>query len=184
MTREQLIAKLPEGTDNSVVTDILDALHAEIKPFKDAAKQAADDLATKIAEIAEINRKAATAEEKAKAFDELQTRYDADIKAANDRIAAIEFDGMIDGILREKGARNHKAAKALLNLEELRGSQNQKADALSAIEALMVAEDSAFIFNAEPTGGKGGIGAPAGKPVPPADGVEAAFQALNPNLNI
>ena len=184
MTREQLISMLPEGVENGVVTAVLDALHAEIKPFKDAAKQAADDLAAKIAENAEINKNAATAEEKAKAFDELQAKYDADLKAANDRIAAIEFDGMIDGILREKGARSIKAARALLNLEELRGSQNQKADALSAIESLMAAEDSAFIFNAEPTGGKGGVGTPVGKPVPLADGVEAAIQALNPNLNI
>lgn len=36
MTREQLRAMLPEGTEDAAVTKILDALHAEIKSHKDA----------------------------------------------------------------------------------------------------------------------------------------------------
>ena len=93
MTREQLKAILPEGADDSAVTKILDALHAEIQPHKDAAKQTADDLAAKVAEMAEISKTAATASEKAKAYDELQAKYDADIKAANDAgICSIWFN--------------------------------------------------------------------------------------------
>lgn len=152
MTREQLTALLPEGTDNSVVTAILDALHAEIKPYKDAAKQAADDLAAKVSEMAEISKKAATADEKAKAFDELQARYDSDLKAANERTAEIEFHGMIDSLLRENGARNLKAAKALLDMDKIRNSKNQQQDALAAVKALASAADSAFIFEAQPAG--------------------------------
>lgn len=161
MTREQLIALLPEGTDNAVVTAILDALHAEIKPYKDAARQAADDLAAKVSEMAEISKKAATADEKAKAYDELQARYDADVKAANERAAEIEFSGMIDGVLRDKGARNIRAARALLDLDAIRKSKNQKQDAEAAVSALASDAQSAFIFEAQPAG-KTTIGAPSG----------------------
>ena len=122
MTREQLKAILPEGADDSVVTKILDALHAEIQPHKDAAKQAADDLAAKVAEMAEISKKATTAGEKAKAYEELQAKYDADIKAANERAEAMEFNTKLDGKLRDKGARNLKAAKALLDVDALKAS--------------------------------------------------------------
>lgn len=45
MAREQLRAMLPEGTEDAAVTKILDALHAEIKPHKDANDKAANDLA-------------------------------------------------------------------------------------------------------------------------------------------
>lgn len=184
MTREQLISMLPEGTDNAVVTAVLNALHAEIKPFKDAAAQSKADLEAKISEMAEISKKAASADEKAKAFDELQAKYDADLKAANERTAAIEFDSMLDGVLREKGAKNIKAARALLDIDAIKGSKNQREDALSAVNALISAEDSAFIFSARPTGKNAKIGAPAGGATPPEDGVEAAFKNLNPNINI
>ena len=56
MTREQIKAMLPDGTEDAVVTKILDALHGEIQPHKDAAKKAQDDLAAKVAELAEARR--------------------------------------------------------------------------------------------------------------------------------
>lgn len=152
MTREQISSILPEGTDNAVVTSLLDALHAEIKPYKEAAKQSADELAAKVAELGEISKKAATAEEKTKAFEELQARYDADLKAANDRAAAIEFDTMIDSLLREKGARSIKAARAFLDIEKIKASTDQKRAAAKAVDELTTAEDSAFIFDAQPAG--------------------------------
>lgn len=183
MTREQLIAKLPEGTDNAVVTALLDALHAEIKPYKDAAAQAKTDLENKVAEMAEISKKAATADDKAKAFDELQAKYDADLKAANERAATVEFDAMLDGILRENGARNIKAARSLLDIDAIRSSNNQKEDATAAVNALMSAEDSAFIFEAQPTGKNTSVGKPAGNATQHMDGVEAAFKTLNPNID-
>ena len=152
MTREQLKAILPEGADDSAVTKILDALHAEIQPHKDAAKQAADDLAAKVQEMAEISKRAATAGEKAKAYEELQAKYDADIKAANERAETMEFNSKLDGKLRGKGARNLKAAKALLDVDALKASKNQDADIDAAIEALVKGEESAFIFEPQKIG--------------------------------
>lgn len=193
MTREQLKAILPEGADDSVVTKILDALHAEIQPHKDAAKQAADDLAAKVAEMAEISKKATTAGEKAKAYEELQAKYDADIKAANERAEEIEFHTKLDGKLRDKGARNPKAAKALMDIDALKKSKNQDADMDAAIEALAKRADAAHEFNPQPTGQKTNIGAPAGNPpsgkmtqeqiAKIADRNER-YQAIHANMNL
>lgn len=167
MTREQLKAILPEGTDDAVVTRLLDAMHAEIQPHKDAAKQAADDLAAKVQEMAEISKRAATAGEKAKAYEELQAKYDADIKAANERAETMEFNSKLDGKLRDKGARNLKAAKALLDVDALKASKNQDADMDAAIEALVKGADTAHEFNPQPTGQKTNIGASTGNSAAP-----------------
>lgn len=164
MTREQLKAMLPDGTEDAAVTKILDALHAEIQPHKDAAKKAADDLAAKVAEMAEIAKKAATADEKAKAYAELQQKYNDDVKAAQERADNLEFDGLLDGVLRDKGAKNIKAARALMDMDALKSSKDRKADMEAAVEKLVKGEDSAFLFGAQPTGGKGGVGADTGKP--------------------
>ena len=161
MTRDQLKKMLPEGTEDTVVTDLLNALHAEIQPHKDAAKKAVDDLAAKVQEMADISKKAASADEKAKAYDDLQAKYDADLKAANERVGELEFNSKLDGKLKDKGARNLKAARALLDVAMLRASKNQEADMDAAIEALAKAEDTSFVFAAQPVGTKS-VGAPAG----------------------
>lgn len=161
MTRDQLKKMLPEGTEDTVVTDLLNALHAEIQPHKDAAKKAVDDLAAKVQEMADISKKAASADEKAKAYDDLQAKYDADLKAANERVGELEFNSRLDGKLKDKGARNLKAARALLDVAALRASKNQEADMDAAIEALAKAEDTSFVFAAQPVGTKP-VGAPAG----------------------
>lgn len=152
MTREQIKTILPEGTADTVVTDLLNAMHAAIQPYKDEAKQAKDDLAAKVAEMAEISKKAATADEKVKAYDDLQAKYDADLKAANERAEDIEFNSRLEGKLRDRGARNLTAAKALLDVEALKASKNQDADIDAAIEALTKAEESAFIFEVQKIG--------------------------------
>lgn len=162
--REQIKTILGEAAADEVVTKLLDAMHAEIQPYKDAAKKAQDDLAAKVGEMTEVSKKAATADEKAKAFDELQAKYDADLKAANERAATLEFNSKVDGRLRDKGARNMKAARALLDMDALKGSKNQDADIDAAIDALTKGADSAFIFEAQPTGKKTNIGSPAGNP--------------------
>lgn len=184
MTREQLKAMLPDGAEDQVVTKLLDAFHAELTPFKDAAKKAQDDLAAKVTEMAEISKKAATADEKAKAYADLQTKYEADLKAANERAAALEFDGVLDGALRESGARNIKAVRGMLDLAALRSSANRDSDVKAAIDALKSAEDTGFLFEAQPTGGKGNVGVGTGGAPGAVSGVEAAFLARNPGLKI
>lgn len=181
MTREQIKNILPEGTADEVVTNLLNAMHDEIKPYKDAADQAKQDLADKVAEMAEISKKASTADEKARAYEELQTKYDNDLKAANERAADLEFGQVLENALREKGARNIKAAKALMDIDALKASKNRDSDIKAAIEALAGAEDSAFIFDTKPSGGTTvHIGAPTGGGSGDSDAAVRAAMGLPP----
>ena len=68
----------------------------------------------------------------------------------------------LDGKLRDKGARNLKAAKALLDVDALKASKNQDADIDAAIDALTKGADTAHEFNPQPTGQKANIGGPTG----------------------
>ncbi len=121
---------------------------------------------------------------------EVKTHQDAakkaedDLKAANARAAAVEFHSMLDGVLRDKGARSLKAAKAHLDMDALMKSENRQADAEAAVAALVGAEDTAFLFGAQPTGQKVNVGAGVGKAPAAADGVEAAFARMNPGLKL
>lgn len=164
MTREQIKKLLPEGTEDKVVTDLLNAMHEEIKPYKEAAEQAKKDLEDKVAEMAEVSKKASTADEKARAYEELQAKYDADIKAANERAEDLAFGQTVDNALREKGARNIKAARALMDMDALKASNNRDSDINAAINALAEAEDTAFIFDSSSAigGVRVNIGAPTG----------------------
>lgn len=184
MTRDQMKALLPDGTDDAVVTALLDAMHAEITPYKDAAKKAEGELAAKVGEMAEVSKNAATAQEKAEAYDALQAKYEKDVAEANARAETLAFDGLIDGALRDGGARNLKAARALLDLDALRASKNRDADVKAAIDGMKAAEDTAFLFGAAPTGERVTIGADMGRTPPAMSGVEAKFMARNPNIKI
>lgn len=93
---------------------------------------------------------------------------DVDVTKLNERIKTLEteketiesdykrqleerdFDDLVkDAITTAKG-RNPKAIKALLNIDELKKSKNQKDDVAAAIKGLTEAEDSKMLFG-EPT---------------------------------
>lgn len=107
-----------------------------------------------------------------------------ELKAANERAAAKEFDDLLDGVLRDKGARSLKAARAHLDVDALKASKNRKADAEAAVKALMEAQDTSFLFGAQPTGQKANVGASVGTAPSASDGVEAAFARMNPGLKL
>ena len=57
-------------------------------------------------------------------------------KEADQRIADMEFNGLLDNAIREAKGRNSKAVRALLDLDSLKGSKNQSADIKAALESL------------------------------------------------
>lgn len=72
------------------------------------------------------------------------------------KIADRDFNDLLnESITKYKGI-NAKAIKALLDIEALKGSKNQKADVDKAVSALTEAEDSKMLFG-------GGDPAPVGK---------------------
>lgn len=102
---------------------------------------------------------------------------DVDVTKLNERIKTLEteketiesdykrqleerdFDDLVkDAITTAKG-RNPKAIKALLNIDELKKSKNQKDDVAAAIKGLTEAEDSKMLFGEPvPTGTRKDVG--------------------------
>lgn len=77
---------------------------------------------------------------------DLQTdidKKDADYQA---QIADRDFQDMMKGLIAEKKGRNSKAIMALLDVETLKKSNNQKEDVEKALDALIEAEDSKMLF--------------------------------------
>lgn len=107
--------------------------------------------------------------------EELQATIDKlqkDLKAKDDEYAAKEADRLFRDSVREAitaaGGKNEKAVMALLDLETLKGSNNQKDDIKTALEA--VKKENDYLFTSKepidnptnptgPTGGGGGAGA-------------------------
>lgn len=101
--------------------------------------------------------------------EELNAEIDKLKKALKDKddehaskIAEMEFNIAIDKAISASGAKNAKAVKALLDLETLKESKNQKDDITAAIEG--VKKDNDYMFGSKepinnpvgPTGGGGG----------------------------
>lgn len=66
------------------------------------------------------------------------------------KIADMEFDSVIDKALTSAGARNTKAAKALLEIETLKASKNQAEDIKKAVAAVKAENDYLFAGENEP----------------------------------
>lgn len=122
--------------------------------------------------------KLATAEDKVKTLTESLDKFkDVDADKLNQEIAELkdqlkqkdtdyqtkladrDFDDLVkDAIAGAKG-KNVKAIKALLDVDTLKASNNQKADVEKAIKALTEAEDSKMLFGEEQPGAVGKVGA-------------------------
>lgn len=91
------------------------------------------------------------------------------------QIADRDFDSLVNDTIRDNGGVNSKAIKALLDIDKLKGSKNQKEDIASAIKGLTEADDSKMLFKVkEPVGTGSPIGT-VGQASGGLSGVEKAF---------
>lgn len=67
-------------------------------------------------------------------------------KEYQDQLADRDFNDLVKGAIRESNGRNEKAIMALLDMENLKQSKNQKEDVAAALKALTEAEDSKMLF--------------------------------------
>lgn len=93
-------------------------------------------------------------------------KLQGDLKAKDEEYAAREaeraFTDSVKEAIKEVGGRNEKAVMALLDMETLKGSKNQKEDIKAALE--VVKKDNDYLFGSKepinnptgPTGGGGG----------------------------
>lgn len=138
------------------LTDTLNTTQEELKKFEGVNK---DELEGKIKELNE------TIEKNAK-------DYEA-------KLAARDFNDTVEKAINAAKGKNTKAIMALLDMEALKGSKNQKEDIDKAIKSLTEAEDSKMLFGeAEPQ--KMGSGDPIGtvKGQPGGQATESLLGAL------
>ena len=152
VTAEQLAAIDKEVRENyKTVTDYekqkdkLTASEDKVKTLTESLDKFKDVDADKLnSEIADLKEQLA--------------KKDSDYKA---QIADRDFDEIVKDAIAEAKGRNVKAIKALLDVDTLKASKNQKADVEKAIKALTEAEDSKMLFGEDqpaPVGKVGTIG--------------------------
>lgn len=113
---------------------------------------------------------------------EWQKKAEQAERDAAQRIADMEFDGVLrDAISAAKG-RNAKAITALLDVSALKQSKNQAEDIKTALANLR--EGNSYLFEEDETPPPYAPGAGTQNMGGNATGVEAAFAALNPGLNL
>lgn len=92
---------------------------------------------------------------------ELKKQLDEKDKSYASQIADRDFDDLVKDAIAEAKGKNPKAIKALLDVDTLKASKNQKADVVAAIKKLTEAEDSKMLFGEDqpaPVGKVGAIG--------------------------
>ena len=102
---------------------------------------------------------------------------------AAQRIADMEFDGVLKDAINAAKGRNAKAITALLDVSALKQSKNQAEDIKTALSNLR--EGNSYLFeedNKTPPPYAPGTGSQSMGGT--TTGVEAAFAALNPGLNL
>lgn len=168
MKREDL-EKL--GLTKEQVDSVCDLNNKDMTPVKNDLQKAQDDLKV-------TQEKLKTAEEAVKKFDgvdpealkkqiaDLQT----DLKKKDDdhaaELAARDFNSLIEKSISAVKGKNAKAIMALLDMDSLKASKNQKEDVEKALKTLAEAEDSKMLFGepeAKPAGTASIIGS-VGKP--------------------
>lgn len=181
MKREEVKSKIPGITDEQ-----LDWLMGENGRDITAEKTKAAGLQD---QVKDLNAQLSTAKEGLKAFEgvdvaELKgqiTKLQADMQAQADGFA---FDSALDSAIRDRKGRDVKAIRGMLDVEKLRASKDRTNDIKAALDDLY--KDKAWAFD-EPAGGYPNVrdgGEPGGRGNGGADGVEAAFASMNPNLKV
>ena len=139
LTDEQIAGVFKiNGKAESKGKEEIEKITAERDSLADKLKTATDALKTfEGVDVKELEGKIATLQ--------------ADLKAKDDdynaKIADLSFNALLDNLITASGAKNSKATKALLDLETLKGSKNQKEDITAAIAAVKADNDYLFTSN-------------------------------------
>lgn len=94
--------------------------------------------------------------------DSYKTKYEATKTDLEKQIESLKFEHSIENALSKAGAKNTKAAKALLDIEALKGSKNRDSDIEAAITTLK--ETETYLFGESDPAGTGGSMGAGGKP--------------------
>lgn len=155
MKREDLEAL---GITKEQIDKILDMHHKEIDPVKKGLETAQEDLKN---EKEKTSTQETTIKDLKKGLDEFKAEdvsgmkkkiedLEEDIRikdaAHQQEIADRDFNDLLKEGIAAANGRNAKAITALLDVDVLKESKNQKEDIAAALKALAEAEDSMMLF--------------------------------------
>lgn len=118
--------------------------------INDKMKSYKSQLEDKTAEVETLTKKVGDTDKLSK---EIQDLKDANAKAAGEHLAAIasiKKSNALDEYLREQGAKNVKAVKALLDMEKITFEDGKLAGHEEQTTSLKENENSKFMFNTAP----------------------------------
>lgn len=131
-------------------TEIVDAVKENYKPVADWQKQKdkVDSLAASLEEAKKSLKdfEGVDVGELQKRIDELNQQIEKNETDYQAKIADRDFNDLLKGAIAEAKGKNVKAITALLDVDTLKSSQNQKEDIAKAIKSLTEAEDSKMLF--------------------------------------
>lgn len=154
MKKEELV-KL--GLDEETAEKVANALAEELKGFVpksrfdevNNAKKTAEDTVKERDQQIESLKSAGNVDDLKQQITTLQNENKAKDEAHAAELLKVRIDSDVEAALTEAKAKNHKAVKALLDLEKAELGDDGKVKGLrEQIAALTKAEDSKFMFNA------------------------------------
>lgn len=187
MKREEVQKQIP-GITKEQLDWLMNENGNDVTREKNAAKQLQGQLDNAQAQLR-------TAQDGLKAFDgvnvaDLQNQITTLQGRLDTQADAFAFDTALDGAIRDAKGRNVKAIRGMLDVDALKASKDRTADIKRAVEDLAKANAWAFDSGEDTspastgatvsTGAEHGTGGSAAA----ADGVEAAFAALNPGFKL
>jgi hypothetical protein len=145
------------GLEDEAIEKIMAENGRDIEKFKSDVKAKETELASTKKQLVDANKEIESFKEMdveaiKKAADDYKTKYEQAEKDAQAQIEALKLEHSIESALR--GAKNIKAAKALLDMESLKTSKNIDKDMEAAITALK--ESDPYLFEETPPPGTGG----------------------------
>ena len=135
--KDQIISAVKENykpvADWQKQKDKVDSLTASLEETKEALK------AFEGVDVEELNKK----------IEELNTQIAKNETDYEAKIAERDFNDLLKSAIAEVNGKNAKAITALLDVDALKASNNQKEDIAKALKALTEAEDSKMLFGTE-----------------------------------
>ena len=149
----QNIEKILETIDltaDDAKDQIANAVKENYKPVADWQKQKdkVDSLTASLNETQEALKAfdGVNVDELNKKIEELNSQIAKNEEAYEAKIADRDFSDLLKSAIADANGKNAKAITALLDVDALKSSQNQKEDIANALKALSEAEDSKMLF--------------------------------------